>query len=410
MKNKLSVSQLNNYIKGVFEDELVLQNISVYGEVFDFSVSGGNTFLVLKEGDCLMRCIKYSVIEKIEIGTQVVLFGSVNFYRKAASVSFVFKSLQMTGEGEIRAKFLETKAKLEKEGLFINKFTLPSFITKVGIITSSTGAVIHDFLSVLSQNHSYVSVEVIQSRVQGVEAENELCNAIVNASTRNFDILVLARGGGSSQDLDCFNSERVARTLASINVPTISAIGHETDYTLCDLVCTKRAGTPSIASSIIVDINEKMISKFVRLKEQIETIVNNKISSSAIALKLLHSKVETKVSELSESFRNRVRYTLNKCDSVCLRKFLKSKLRVQQIVGGVNLKQKTRLIELEKRLDLTLNLIELKNPIKLLKSGYAKVYKDGNTIVGAHDLFVGDKVDILFADGIAKAEILEKKL
>lgn len=407
MANKLSVSQLNNYIKGVFDDELVLQKIYLYGEVYEFSQSNGFTYITLKEGECYIHCVKYSLLEKVEIGSMITLFGSVTFYRKTGRVTFSILSMQKTGEGQIYAEFLKLKESLKKQGLFENKLKLPNFVRSVGIITSSTGAVIHDFISVLKSSHSYVDVQLFQSKVQGENADIEICNALKEAEQKGFDVLVVARGGGSGADLECFNSEIVVRTIHDLSTPTISAIGHETDYSLCDLASTVRAGTPSIAAGIIANVNDAMISKFNTICQEIVRVSNKKINDILAKLMLSTAKLSQASQNINEYYSKICERFIYNGVEILKRKINNKEIALRNVLNNVNDVFENKLLKYENKLNLSLTALDLQNPAKLLSNGYAKVIKDGKTISKAKELNTNDEFDLYFVDGKKKGKILE---
>lgn len=408
MANKLTVSQLNNYIKGVFDDELVLQKIYLYGEVYEFSQSNGFTYITLKEGDCYIHCVRCSLLEKVEIGSMITLFGSVTFYRKTGRVTFSILSMQKNGKGQIYAEFLKLKETLKNEGMFDNKNRLPSFIRNVGIITSSTGAVIHDFVSVLNSSHSYVNVQMFQSKVQGENADIEVCDALKKADLCDFDVLVVARGGGSGADLDCFNSESVVRCVHALSTPIISAIGHETDYTLCDLASTVRAGTPSIAAGIISNVNNEIINRFNLSCNNIIRNVNKKFNDSLAKLILSISNLSQSSQKVNEYyFKKCERFIYNGIESIN-RKLKNDEDLLKNLLSITNETIKDKTAKYENRLNLSLTKLDLQNPAKVLSSGYAKVYKDGKTVTKAEQLKIDDEFELLFVDGKKKGIIVEK--
>lgn len=242
----LSVSQLNGYIKSVFDDELILHNIGVTGELSQISVREKATYFTITEGDCYINCIIFSAVEKIEAGTEVRAYGRVAFFAKSGKINFYAKSISPVGKGTLHAELLKRKDKLKSEGLFENRLQPPVYIRSVAVITSSAGAVIHDIMSVIRDKGVSVSLKLFSSAVQGDNADKEIVNALQAANASDADIIVLARGGGSQYDLDVFNNETVARAVANSKIPVISAVGHETDYTLCDFCAGRRAGTPSM--------------------------------------------------------------------------------------------------------------------------------------------------------------------
>lgn len=242
MQSKLSVSQLNNYIKGVFDDELILKNITVFGEVSEITVSAGNAFFTLRDDSSLLRCVRFGGGFTPKSGDTVLAIGSVEYYAKGGRVTFRAREIKPYGEGEIARALAELKTKLESEGLFANRPVLPKFIKKIAVVTSTEGAVIHDMTSILKRC-PYLDVMVYPVRVQGEGSETDVAGAVTRASTeRNgCDAIILARGGGSEADLAAFNTEVSARAVAGSAKPVVSAIGHETNYTLCDFCAGIRA-------------------------------------------------------------------------------------------------------------------------------------------------------------------------
>lgn len=409
MESKLSVSDLNSYIKGVFDDELVLHNLSVYGELFQYSISGNNTYFTLKENDCYLQCVCFGRIEKPEIGTQITVFGSVDFYRKAGKVTFIAKKIEETGKGKQYAEFLAMKEKLSAEGLFINKCTMPSFIRKVAIVTSNRGAVIHDFLSVLSEKHSYIDINVIQTKVQGENADDSLSCAIADADSTNADVIVIARGGGSASDLDCFNSEKVVRAVASCKTPTISAVGHQTDYTLCDLASTHRSGTPSIAGEAIAKINEAVLLRFYDSLQRIDNALKSKYNKSSSLLYTLSTKIINSAERNYEKQTFKIRSKLDAVKNCCVSRLKDNEHKIRneatRQLNGINKKY----LEFDKKLALSATKLEFSNPMKILSQGYAVISKNNESVRTIEKMENGDLIKIRLYDGQVFAEVKEIK-
>ena len=408
MENKLSVSDLNSYIKGVFDDELVLHNISVFGELFQFSVSGNNSYFVLKEGECYLQCLKFGRMEKPEIGSLITVYGSVEFYRINGKFTFVAKNVELTGKGKQYADFLALKEKLTSEGLFINTLTMPTFIKKVAVVTSNRGAVIHDFLSVLSKKHSYVEVKVVQSKVQGEGAEASLIQAIQSADSLNCDLVVVARGGGSANDLECFNTEGIVRAIAKCKTPTLSAVGHQTDYTLCDLASTQRAGTPSLAGEVVASINEVVLQRFLSSVNDMENAVKQKFNKISSRLYMLSTKIVHTSEKNNEKQFYKIRATLKAVESKCEKKAVENDAKIRYSCAKQSNTIKNKYMEFDKKLALSVSRLELNNPLKILSQGYTFVTKDGKNVKSTNELKKGDIVNIRFLDGQARAEIKEK--
>ena len=405
-----SVTQLNNYIKGVFEDELILQNITVLGEVFECSESGGNIFITLKDDGGIINCVKFGKDILPAVGEKVLLTGSVGYYVKGGRISFRIKSIAPYGEGEFKRKLEALKVKLKNEGLFDNKLKLPLFVKSVAMVTSATGAVVHDFMSVIKKNHSYIDVKVYDARVQGEDAENSIVKAIACAQNSGCDVLIVARGGGSNDDLNCFNSEGVARAVFNSKIPVISSVGHEINYTLCDFCATMRSGTPSIAGETVCRINEEFIGKWYNLLSKMKQSVNM-IYDGAKARALVCAK----------------KLTDSATDS-----YFAKKLRLNSLIARAHKSIERKTIDKEKqftatltKLDrLTINLISEKeiqfkekvaklnalNPLAVLEIGYSKVFTKGKAISSAKQVSAGDELSVYMKDGVVHAHAESVKI
>jgi exodeoxyribonuclease VII large subunit len=405
-RNKLTVSQLNNYIKGVFDDELILKNITVFGEVFESSTSGGNLFLTLKDENSILRCIRFGGGYVPKIGDSVIVNGSVDYYAKGNRVSFRVRTIDIQGEGVLHREFLEMKSRLEKEGLFESKVSLPSVIKKVGLITSEEGAVLHDIMSVLQKNHGYIGVILYPVKVQGEGAEQDIASAIVKANEqKTCDVLVVARGGGANTDLAPFNTEIVARATANSVIPIISAVGHQIDYTLCDFCSTLRAGTPSIAAENICRINEAFFGRFLSLCERMNNAVKRLYLKRVSAMRTLVLKLTDTSHDIIYKRKNRIKTLANKMSESVAQKR-------RSIVKNANatyerLRASVDKFAMDKELVMKeqVALLQGASPLKIISSGYAKVYRNKKAVDGVSDLSSGDNVDVYMKDGTVSASV-----
>lgn len=405
MRNSLSVKQLSNYIKNVFEDELVLQNISVTGEVFETSLSK-YTFITLKEDDVIINCVCFKKNVLPNIGEKITLTGSVHYSQKNSRISFVFNEIEVVGNGIYQAEYLKLKEKLRNAGYFNQKRPLPAFITKVCIITSNTGSVIHDFLSGIESGHSYIDVTVYSSSVQGRDAESEILSQLKKAENEDFDVLVLARGGGSATDLECFNKETLAVAVGNLKKPIISAIGHETDYSLCDLCASQRAGTPSYAAKIITENNNKMIEKLLIFKDRLCNAIENKVRYLSSKLSEKASDIVFEASQTLNKTYNNLRLLSDSAYRSIDDKIKHSQYNLKNVSG-----------QIENSVDNIVNLKEgifakncLKmdclNPIKLLSQGYAVIYNDNKRVLSVKNVVKKDKLKLVVSDGTIRTEVI----
>ena len=284
MLKTLTVSELSNYISAIFEAEELLQNIKVYGEVSGVSYVRGNLYFTLKDEGSMIPCIMFGVMgNSIKEGDQILATGSMRYYGKAGKLNFYVTTAVPYGSGLLYKKFLELKDKLEKEGLFNikSKNEIPKNIKTIGVITSATGAVLHDIQTVSHRRNPCLNIVVYPARVQGVGAEQTIINGLnYFDKDKSIDVVIIARGGGSIEDLQPFNTELLARKIVQIKKPVVSAVGHETDFTICDFVCSIRAATPSegaeLVSNNIYEGLEKINSNLSKLNYLVYHFIDGK--------------------------------------------------------------------------------------------------------------------------------------
>jgi len=278
----ITVSQLNNYIKQVFEAEELLHNVEVVGDVDGLKQSGNQVYFTLKDDTATINCVCFypDKMKCAQNGKQVVVRGTVNYWHKAGKISFVVHSCEAFGFGQLFLRFQQLQEKLRAEGLFDVgvKKALPAEVRRVGVVTSKTGAVIHDIACVVHRRNPFVDIVVCDVRVQGDGADNDVANAVALFNTRKVDIIIVARGGGSKEDLNAFNSETVARAVFASKIPVVSAVGHESDWTLIDFVADIRAATPSAAAELCVSEVKTKRELVLSLWQQLCYLIKSKIN------------------------------------------------------------------------------------------------------------------------------------
>ena len=360
----ISVTQISNYFKQIFDAEELLQNISVFGEVSDFSISRNVAYFSLKDENALLPCVCFdgACLSSVRNGDMVIVRGTPRYYVKGGRLNFNVNKITPYGLGNLFEQFLKLRQALEEEGLFNKehkKIIDPKNIKRIGVVTSETGAVIQDIINITKRRNPNVDIVLYPVKVQGVMAELDIVKGIKFFSNYdNVDVIIVARGGGSLEDLKPFNTEVVARAVYSCNKPIVSAVGHETDFTIIDFVADLRAPTPSAAAELVT---ENLISK--------KNSIHDKIIRLIRAIENMLYKYNTKfihdiknLIRLSESFLNEREYLLS-------------------------LKQ-AKLTKL--------------NPNEIMKLGYAKVSKGDNVIISANDSSIGDELEITFIDGNIK--------
>ncbi|MCL2797232.1 MAG: exodeoxyribonuclease VII large subunit [Firmicutes bacterium] len=410
-KRILSVTQLNAYIKGVFEDELILHNVTVAGEIEEFKVAGGTTYITLRDSESRLSCVIFSVYEPLPKGLKVELDGGIKFYPKTARVSFIVRELRPAGEGEQYLAYLKLKDRLEKEGIFSKKKPFPARINSVAVVTSETGAVIRDFVSVLRAAGVNADIKVLAVRVQGAGAENEIKRAAELINRYDFcDIAVFMRGGGSESDLEAFNTETAARAVFSCRAHTISAVGHETNRTLTDLAADTRAGTPSIAAQIIaeaaVNIRERVLSLAQTLAKSAERLYNKKYARLASASAAV-AGITAKKTMLGGQ---RVRYLSEKADRLIRALLDKNAAAVKTKSARICAAVLAHLDAAEKKLESASYRLDAQSPLKTLAKGYARAQKAGVPVTRVAELAPGDHADLFYQDGKAGVRVEEVRL
>lgn len=385
MQRKLTVSQLNQYIGGVFDDECVLHDVTVCGEVFEYRQAGATSFLTLREGDCVLSCVCFRGTGNVAVGMNVEALGSVGFYAKTGRVSFLVEEIRPSGEGVLALEFQKLKEKLRREGLFENRPPLPSVIRKIAVVTSEGGAVIHDILSVVRTKNPSLDVCVCDVRVQGRESAGEIVSVLrlLGSSRLGIDAVVIARGGGSAYDLQAYNTEEVARAVADCPLPIVSAVGHETDYTLCDLCASARAGTPSIAADLVASPGAEKAAQVRSLLLRMEAGLSRKFLR-------LRSRAAVRAAAVVSCGENLVRSKTEKTTRLLESAFR----RLENLLSAR--RQKVALLAA---------VLDQSSPLKTLSRGYAKIVKNGEEVASSRDLTRGDEISIVMRDGKVKAEV-----
>lgn len=377
----LSVGQVNNYIKNIFEAEVMLQNICIYGEVSSYKISNNIAYFNLTDETGLISCVLFNAnrFDIPNVGDVILAVGSVSYYAKGGKLSFNANHIAPYGKGVLYEKFLKLKAELESKGYFdlARKKPLPARVNRIGVVTSSTGAVIQDIINVTTRRNPTVNIVLYPAKVQGVGSEVEIANGINFFSDYNVDVVIVARGGGSIEDLQPFNTEIVATATYNCKKPIVSAVGHETDFTIIDFVSDLRAPTPSAAAECVVNNLADDLSAVENYYNYFYNCVINKCNA---------------VASVADNLIDKICYASEA-------KLFKVEKELDSLFAGV--KHKTDLIytNFERKLDvLNTRLISL-NPTIPLNKGYVKVENENKTITLASDIESGKQYSLIFKDG-----------
>ena len=393
----LTVAQINRYISFKIKEDRNLQGIMVRGEISNFTCHyrSGHLYFTLKDKDCALKAVMFaSAASRLkfqpEDGMAVIVSGSISVYERDGAYQLYVTDIQPDGAGAASVALEQLKKKLSKEGIFdtAHKRPLPVMPAKIGAVTSVSGAAVRDIVNVLSRRYPIGELYLANALVQGENAPDSICRGILKAEAAGCDVIIVGRGGGSLEDLNAFNSEKVAYAIYNCKVPVISAVGHETDFTIADLAADMRAPTPSAAAELAAPQVQQFYEKLEILERRMKNGALAVTDRAGDRLVSLNSRLSV------QSPENRLK------------------------IGG------ERLGGLEKRLELAvMKLIadreqllarraaqlDSLSPLKVLSRGYSLVYQGEKLLSTAESLSCGDKVRIRFGTGEAEAEIIGVK-
>lgn len=391
----LTVSQVNRYVKSLLDGDIRLKEVLIQGEISNYSdhYRSGHAYFTLKDDSSAIKAAFFrSYRERLpfrpEDGMQVIVRGQISLYERDGAYQLYVWDMQPDGAGALQLAFEQMKNRLAQEGLFdpAAKKPIPPFPETIGVITSPTGAVLQDICSVIGRRYPCAKIRLYPAAVQGTQAAGELCAALRQADREGFcDVLILARGGGSLEDLWPFNEERLAREIFAAQTPVISAVGHETDFTIADFVADLRAPTPSAAAELAVPDGN-------RLRQKIQSLQ----STAEYALKQRLIQDEAQLVRLSKSFSEEM-------DSLWKRKEAQlSLLRERAAAAG-----SAFLTPKENRLAILAGRLSALSPLSVLARGYSVTMKNKKACLSAGELAEGDVITTLLRDGTIRSRITE---
>lgn len=390
----ISVTDLNKYIKDKIADDEYLNNVLIKGEISNFKHHyTGHMYFTLKDENSLIKCIMFkSYAQKLMFepkdGTKVFVFGTVSVFERDGIYQIYVKAMEEDGVGDLYTKYQKLKKELEEKGLFDieNKKKIPLMPKVIGVLTSQTGSVIRDIINVSTRRNPNVYIRLLPVPVQGEGAAEKIAKGIEYMNENNLaDVLILARGGGSLEDLWPFNEEIVAYSIYNSKIPIISAVGHETDFSISDFVADLRAPTPSAAAELAVpDIYE--------LKQKINTYQNRLKISLTKKVEIMKLRYEKCMSSfVFKEPTRRINENYIKLDS-----YIK---QLENLINTKNEKEKKRYVELVAKLDTL-------SPLKTLMRGYSIAEKEGKIVKSIEELKKDDNIDIRLTDGKVQAKII----
>ncbi len=393
-KMTLTVSQLNLYIKDIFNQIPTLSDIRIKGEISNFKHhTSGHMYMSLKDETGVLRAVMFrnaamGLDFRPENGMQVIAEGRVGVYERDGQYQLYINSMTKDGKGNLYEQFEKLKKKLESEGLFDSseKKTIPAFPKRVGVVTAPTGAAVRDIINILSRRFSYADIILYPALVQGDGAAESISEGIKYFNTaKKCDVIIVGRGGGSIEDLWAFNEELVARAIFESKIPIISAVGHETDFTIADFVADLRAPTPSAAAELAVPSEDELFEKLKTTEIRLKSALQKSIEKKRLLLKLYSDKqvIKDPIIKVNEKGMQ--------LDSVC-----------KMFENAANLV----FAEKKKDFELSVSKLDSLSPLKTFERGFSVAKKkDGKIIKTVADAKSGEDISLVVTDGEIKAVV-----
>lgn len=390
----ISVSQLNFYVKSLLDNDMNLNAVFITGEISNLTdhYKSGHIYLSLKDEKSVIRAVMFAgnarnLKFKLENGMKIIACGRVTVYEPTGQYQLYIESMQPDGIGALSLAYEQLKNKLEKLGMFDSskKKTIPRYPRNIGVITSPTGAAVQDIKNILTRRFPCVNIIMAPVLVQGDSAPAQLVDAVKKMDDNSLaDVIIIGRGGGSIEDLWAFNSEELAYAIYNCRTPVISAVGHETDFTICDFVSDLRAPTPSAAAELAVPDKNELLSYYNSQRQYLSAMIDSKIQTELKKLDNLKAQTQSNSPSVKiNDYRNTLDLLNEKMQSVCLRRYENSLQNVKAL--GTQL--------------------EALNPVSVLQRGYSFAEKDGKVISSVKELKTDDVFELNLKDGKISAKV-----
>ena len=388
----LDISEANSYIKRILTNDPILYNLRVKGEISNFKVhSSGNVYLSLKDEKSKLNCIifknNYDKSLNLDNGVKIIASGYISVYERDGSYQLYINEVEIEGIGNLYIEFNKLKEKLKKEGLFDIKYKkeIPKMPKAIGIVTSPTGAVIRDIINVTKRRFPKVDIKLYPVNVQGQKSAQDICEGIdFFNKMENVDTIIVGRGGGSLEELWSFNEEIVAREVFKSKIPIISAVGHETDFTICDFVSDMRAPTPSAAAEIATPDLSQIYYKLDNIRNRMSKSLNNQVIIDKEKLINIFDKINNYMKN----------YVVR--DKV---------IQIDQIYDKINLRLEQNLETSKEKLSKKAALLHNLSPLATISRGYSIVEKNGQVINSIEDVDINEDINITLKDGSLECNV-----
>lgn len=393
MKNIFSVGQINRYVKNMFTQDFILQKIYVKGEVSNCKYhTSGHIYFSLKDETGVLSCVMFAghrrgLAFRMKDGDRVVVGGAVDVYERDGRYQLYAKEISLEGAGALYERFLALKAELEEMGMFAQEYKqpIPAFIHRLGVVTAPTGAAVQDIRNISLRRDPYLQIILYPALVQGEGAADSIVRGIHMLDQADVDVIIVGRGGGSIEDLWAFNEEKVARAIFECRTPIISAVGHETDFTIADFVADLRAPTPSAAAELAVADFRQILQNIAGLRDRMQRAMQRRTELGRAQL----LQYQTRFQYLNPEVKLRDnRQRLADLDEL-LRRAMKNRIAEERHTLGIYLERYRGL-----------------SPLYKLNQGYSFVSdRAGNGIISTEQVHPGDLLEISVTDGVIEAEV-----
>ena len=411
-----SVTQINSYIKNLFVRDFLLSRITVRGEVSNCKYhSSGHIYFTLKDRGGSISCVMFSgqrerLTFRLQDGQEIDASGQITVYEKNGTYQLYVRDCRLSGSGELYERFLKLKEELAEMGMFddIYKKPIPGYAQKIGIVTAATGAAIQDIINVSTRRNPYVQLVLYPAKVQGEGAKESIVRGIRTLDDMGLDVLIVGRGGGSIEDLWAFNEECVARAIFDARTPVISAVGHETDFTIADFVADRRAPTPSAAA-------ELANFEYAALEEQFEAYRSALEKNTVQRIRLLKSRLQASTERLGRLSPANVllnRRQQLKASGDAMRRLIgmkteRNRQQASRISDRLQLVMHKRLEKASHRLKMTAVRLDGRSPLKRMSGGYGYLADEsGRNIRSVKEIRPGEKMTTYIQDGRILSEVI----
>ena len=393
MKNTYSVGQVNRYIKNMFTQDYLLQKIYVKGEVSNCKYhTSGHIYFSLKDETGTLNCVMFAGHRRglafaMKNGDKVIVGGSVDVYERDGRYQMYAKEITLEGAGALYERYLALKQELEDMGMFAQEYKqpIPRFIKRLGVVTAPTGAAVQDIRNISLRRNPYLQIILYPALVQGEGAADSIVRGIHMLDQAEVDVIIVGRGGGSIEDLWAFNEEKVARAIFECRTPIISAVGHETDFTIADFVADLRAPTPSAAAELAVADFRQILQNIAGLRDRMQ--------------KAMQRRAELGRAQLMQ-YQMRFQYLNPEA------KLRDNRQRLADLDELLRRAMKNRIAEERHMLGIYLERYRGLSPLYKLNQGYSFVSdREGNGIISTKQVHSGDLLEISVTDGVIEAEV-----